>query len=94
MKDVKKKRGRPARSGARRTRMMFRCNEDECRIIERAARISGLSLSEFIRTRIYNDSVEYIDRRNEELSNIYGSGEDNYEYDEYYEDELEDEEYI
>lgn len=94
MEEVKKKRGRPSKFGARRKRIVFRCDDNELETIERAARLNGLSLSEYIRTRVYNDSVDYIDRRKAELSDIYGSGETNYEYEECYEDEIEDEEYI
>lgn len=94
MKDVKKKRGRPLKSGAKHKSVTFRCDDNELETIERAARLNGLSLSEYIRTRVYNDSVDYMDRRKAELSDIYGSGENNYEYEEYYDDESEDEEYI
>ena len=94
MKEVKKKRGRPSKLGAKRKRIVFRCDDNELETIERAARLNGLSLYEYIRTRVYNDSIGYIDKRKEALSSIYGSDEDNYEYDEYYEDESEDEEYI
>lgn len=94
MKEVKKKRGRPLKFGARRKRIVFSCNDEERETIERAARLNGLSLSEYIRTRVYNDSIDYIDKRKEALSDMYGSGEDNYEYDEYYEGEPEDENYI
>ena len=94
MKDNKKKRGRPKQEGARRKRIVFRCDDNELETIERAARLNGLSLSEYIRTRVYRDSIDYIDKRKETLSSIYGTGEDDYEYDEYYEEEPEDEEYI
>ncbi len=94
LEGIKKKRGRPMKEGARRKRVVFSCNDKEREIIERAARLNNLSLSEYIRTRIYNDSVDYIDKRKAALSDMYGSGEDGYEYDEYYEDEPEDENYI
>lgn len=94
MKEVKKKRGRPLKFGARKKRMVSSCNDNEYDTIKRAARLNNISVSEFIRTAVYEASTDLIDRRKAELSDIYGTGEDNYEYDEYYEDEPEDENYI
>lgn len=94
MEEVKKKRGRPLKFGAKRKRVVFRCDDNELETIERAARLNGLSLSEYIRTRMYSDSVNYIDSRKAELSDMYGAGGEDYEYDEYYEDESENEKYI
>ena len=94
MKEVKRKRGRPAKLVARRKRIVFRCDDEELEIIERAARISGLSISEYIRSRIYGDSVECIDRRKEEISSLYGVKNTDDNYNEYYEEVSEDEEYV
>lgn len=94
MGEVKKKRGRPLKFGARRKRVVFSCNDEEREIIGRAARLNNMSISEYIRTYIYNDSINCIDRRKEALSEMYGTGEDEY-YDDFgYEDEPEDENYI
>lgn len=94
MEEVKKKRGRPLKFGARKKRMVSSCNDNEYDTIKRAARLSNMTLSEFIRNAAYNASTDVIERRKAVLSDIYGSGEDDYEYDEYYEDESVDEEYM
>lgn len=94
MEEDKRKRGRPAKSEARKKRMVFSCNDEEHEIIGRAARLNNMSISEYIRTYIYNDSINCIDRRKAALSEMYGISEDEY-YDDFgYEDEPENENYI
>lgn len=94
MSEVRKKRGRPLKEGSRKKRMVSSCNDNEYETIKRAARLSNMTLSEFIRNAAYNASTDVIDKRKAILSSVYGSGEDSFEYDEYYEDESVDEEYV
>lgn len=91
MELVKRKIGRPLKIGARKKRMVFSCNDEERKTIKQAARLNNMSISEYIRTRIYNDSIDCIDRRKSALSEMYGTDKDEY-YDDFgYEDEPEDE---
>lgn len=95
MKEIKKKRGRPLKDGARKKRIFSKCNDEEYSFIERAARINNMSVSEFIRISAYNASVDSINKREKALKDMYGGGTDDEYYDEYtYEEDMDDEEYI
>jgi uncharacterized protein (DUF1778 family) len=49
---VTRRRGRPTRPDARRTKVGFRVNAEEQQRIERLARMNGQTLSEFVREAV------------------------------------------
>ena len=93
MEDNKKKRGRPFKFGARRKPIFSKCNDEEYSSIERAARLSGMSMSEFIRISTYKASIDSINKRHEALKELYGSDENDYTDDFGYEDDIDEEDY-
>lgn len=94
MGDVKKKRGRPSKFGARRKPIFSKCNDEEYSSIERAARLSGMSMSEFIRISTYKASIDGINKRQEALKELYGSGSDDYNDEFEYEDDIDEDDYV
>lgn len=78
MELIKRKRGRPAKIGARRRGIFAKCNDDEYSMIARAARLSGMTMSEFIRNNTYKASVDVINKRQEELKEMCGFVSDDY----------------
>lgn len=93
MKEVKKRRGRPLKFGARRKSIFSKCNDEEYSSIERAARLSGMTMSEFIRISTYKASIDSINKRQEELKALYGSDENDYTDDFDYEDDIDEDDY-
>lgn len=79
MEETKKKRGRPLKTDARRKSIFSKCNDEEYSTIERAARLNGMTISEFIRISTYKASVDSISKRQETLKELYGSANDEYE---------------
>ena len=88
MELVKRKRGRPTKLGARRRGIFAKCNDDEYSIIVRAARLSGMTMSEFIRNNTYKASVDVINKRQEELKEMCGFVSDDYTNEYGYENEM------
>lgn len=95
LEGIKKKRGRPLKEGARRKRIFSKCNDEEFSSIERAANISGMSVSEFIRISAYKASIDSINKRQKTLKELYGSADETYYDDEFdYEENLNEDDYV
>lgn len=82
------------KSEARRKRVFSKCNDEEYSSIERAARINGMSVSEFIRNSTYKASIDIINKRQETLKELYSSSNNDYDDNFGYEEDMDEDEYV